>query len=74
MVRHPARMDAAASGVCLVRVEEQPSGLLLTVITDHHDDCGPSIRRHFTDIDEAICAVREFLLRFPEGGQTSDAP
>ncbi|MBS1691668.1 MAG: hypothetical protein JST91_05535 [Actinobacteria bacterium] len=66
-------MDAATSGVCLVRVEEQPSGLLLTVITDHHDDAGPSVRRHFTDIDEAVRAVREFLARFPEGGRTPDA-
>ena len=66
-------MDAVASGVCLVRVEEQPSGLLLTVITDQHDHSGPSIRRHFTDIDEAVCAVREFLMRFPAGGRTSDA-
>jgi len=66
-------MDAAASGVCLVRVEEQPSGLLLTVITDHHDDPGPSIRRHFTDIDEAVQAVREFLARFSEEGHPPHA-
>jgi hypothetical protein len=64
-------MNAAASGVCLVRVEQQPNGLLLTVITDHHDRPGAPVTQHFIDIDDAVLAVRDFLVTVRRGGLTT---
>jgi len=58
-----ARQPQAA--VCVVRAELQPPGLLITVtvnrdvIAEH-----PSTRRHFSDVDDAIGAVAEFLESF----------
>jgi hypothetical protein len=66
-------MKAATSGVCLVRVEVQSPGLLLTVITDRHDGPGPPLTGHFTDIESAVAAVRDFLATFRHGGLTSHA-
>jgi len=57
-------MTAAKSGVCLVRVEVQPSALLLTVITDRHDPVCIHRAQRFTDPDEAVAAVRDFLATF----------
>jgi hypothetical protein len=52
------------SGVCVVRVEVQSYGLLLTVTTGHHDGCGPPATQHYTDIDDAVLAVRDYLVTF----------
>jgi hypothetical protein len=57
-----------ASGVCVVRVEVQSYGLLLTVMTDHHDGCGPPVTQHYTDIDDAVLAVRDFLVTVRHDG------
>lgn len=62
---------SATSGVCLVRVEVQSHGLLLTVTTDRHDGPGPPTTQHFTDIDRALVVVREFLAGFLPGGLPS---
>jgi hypothetical protein len=66
-------MNPAASGVCLVRVEVHPSGLLLTVITEHHDPPSPPRKSQFTEIDTALAVVHDFLRSFRHGGLTSHA-
>ena len=57
-------MATATSGVCLVRVEQQPKGLLLTVSTDRHDRSNQPVTQHFIDVDDAVSAVRDFLAGF----------
>ena len=59
----------AESGVCIVRVEVQPGHLLITVTTNR--DLGrnlytalPDAERHFTDPDDAIQVVADFLRSF----------
>jgi len=65
-------MNATTSGVCLVRVEQQSHGLLLTLVTDRHDgSCQPTTQQ-FIAIDDAILAIREFLMTF-RGGMTIHA-
>jgi len=55
-------------GLCLVRIESQPLGMLMTVITDYgtpHSSC----RTHFfDDVDAATAAVRTYLLSFLRPG------
>jgi hypothetical protein len=58
---------SATSGVCLVRVEVQSHGLLLTVITDRHGRQGLPGIQHFTEIDRALAVVRDFLAGFRKG-------
>lgn len=57
-------MTVATSGVCLIRVEAQSAGLLLTVVTDRHGDAHASTTQRFRDPDAAVAAVREFLGGF----------
>jgi hypothetical protein len=57
------------SGVCIVRVEVQPVHLLITVTTKRDLDrnvytAQPGAERHFTDPDDAIRAIEEFLRSF----------
>jgi hypothetical protein len=63
----PARK--AESGVCIVRVEVQPVHLLITITINRDLDrnlyaARPDAERHFTDPDDAIRAVEEFLRSF----------
>jgi len=61
-------MNAATSGVCLVRVEVQGGGLRLTVLPDYHDGSGRLAPLEFRDVDAAVSAVRDFLLTFGHDG------
>jgi hypothetical protein len=59
----------AESGVCVVRVEVQAEHLLITVTTNLALDrnlytARPDAERHFTDPDDAVRAVAEFLRSF----------
>ena len=58
-------------GVCTLRVESQPDYLLITVTANENLDRGlysarPDPRQRFTDPEEALQAVAEFLHRFAE--------
>jgi hypothetical protein len=66
-------MNAATSGVCLVRVEVQSCGLRFTVVTDYHDGSVRPAPGEFRDVEEAVAAVREFLLTFGRDGMTRHA-
>ncbi len=61
----------AESGVCIVRVEVQPEHLLITV-TINRDlarslyTTGSGGERNFTDPDDAVRAVAEFLRSFTQ--------
>jgi hypothetical protein len=62
------------SGVCIVRVEVQAAHLLITVMTDRNlgRNMHPATshpERHFTDLDDALQAVADFLRSFGEGSQ-----
>jgi hypothetical protein len=48
-------------GVCLIRIEAQLDGLLVAV---HIDESGHRRSRHFTDVDDAVAMVRDFLMTF----------
>ena len=61
----------AESGVCIVRVEIQPEHLLITVTINRNIGrnlytARPDPDRHFTDPDDALRAVAEFLRSFPQ--------
>ena len=57
-----------ASGTCLIRVEVQLHGLLLTVITDRHGDSAGMTTHRFTARDDVLAQVREFLGGFADPG------
>ena len=64
----------AESGVCIVRVEVQPSHLLITVTSDRSlgrnlHPASPDPARHFTDPDDALQAVADFFRSFPQARQ-----
>ena len=64
----------AESGVCIVRVEVQPAHLLITVMTNGNLDrnlhpVASRPERHFTDPDDALQAVADFLRSFGERSQ-----
>ncbi|MEU4520030.1 hypothetical protein AB0F52_15205 [Amycolatopsis sp. NPDC024027] len=48
-------------GVCLIRIEAQLDGLLVTVRIDEN---GRRRGRHFTNVDDAVAMAREFLETF----------
>ncbi|MET0452316.1 MAG: hypothetical protein ABW137_10815 [Mycobacterium sp.] len=60
-------MSAATSGVCIVRVETQGSGVLVTVTTEHYDGSTPPCTRRVIDIDSATGIVHDFLTGFHRG-------
>ena len=53
------------TGLCIVRLEEQAGGLLITVLNtlDTHAASGQT-RRAFVDVDDAVGHVREFIQAF----------
>jgi hypothetical protein len=62
------------SGVCIVRVEVQPGHLLIKVTSDR--SLGRNLYpassdppRHFTDPDDALQAVADFLCSFRQAKQ-----
>lgn len=64
----------AESGVCIVRVQVQPGHLLITVTTDRSlgrnlRPAAPDPARHFTDPDDALRAVADFLHLFRQAKQ-----
>lgn len=71
--RVPGRAGAPArTGVCLVRIEAQMAGLLITV--RHNPDISSfSAERlsSFSEVDPALAEVRRFLERFTAGGPTA---
>ncbi|MEV0319755.1 hypothetical protein ACIBKX_16650 [Streptomyces sp. NPDC050658] len=60
------------AGVCLVRVETQSRGVLITVWSsaDVARDTA-AVRSSTTDAERAVQTVREFLLAFLAGPQDS---
>jgi hypothetical protein len=63
-------MDAWArfpprAGVCIVRAERQDAGMLISlVIAANTEEISGQRSMHVTDIDAALDAVRQFLIRF----------
>ncbi|QXJ21277.1 hypothetical protein AGRA3207_002114 [Actinomadura graeca] len=63
---HGPRTHAA---VCLIRVESQPSGLLISlIITRDVTLGGPEPSRHFSDADAAADVVADFLRSMTQDG------
>jgi hypothetical protein len=59
--------EPRAPGVCVIRVQTQASSLLITVIqtpdiTSRYGETTAS----FTEVNDAVEAIRGFLARFPE--------
>jgi hypothetical protein len=53
------------AAVCVIRAERQGTGLLITlVITENVEDISDQRSRHVTGVDDAVDAVRQFLIRF----------
>jgi hypothetical protein len=54
------------AGVCVVRVERQRSGTLITLVTNDDLDEVPPVEdvHRMTDIDTALALVREFLVGY----------
>ena len=54
-----------SKGVCVVTITRQPTGLLITVTTrpDVEKEAGQETRT-VTTVDEAVGALREFLILF----------
>jgi hypothetical protein len=65
--------NRAESGVCIVRVEVQAAHLLITVMTDRNlgrnMHSATAAERRFTDPDDALQAIAEFLSSFGGCGQ-----
>ncbi len=64
----------AEAGVCIVRVEVQSAHLLITVMTDRNlgrtmHPAASHPERRFTDLEEALQAVADFLRSFGERSQ-----
>jgi hypothetical protein len=62
------------SGLCIVRIEVQPAHLLITVMTNRNlgRNMQPATSHsewHFTDPDDALQAVADFLRSFGERSQ-----
>ena len=57
--------SARRKGVCVVTIMRQPTGLLIAITTrpDVEEAAGATTRA-VTTIDEAVEALREFLIRF----------
>jgi hypothetical protein len=62
-------MSAATSGVCIVRIETQDSGVLLTVTTEYFDGSSSPCSRRLVDIAAATTLVYDFLASFQPGGR-----
>jgi hypothetical protein len=62
---HMFQQREQATGVCLVRVQRQAASLLITVIEtpDISGRCGETTTS-FSDVDSAVDAVKEFIVRF----------
>ncbi|WP_157430882.1 hypothetical protein [Actinomadura macra] len=59
----------AHTAVCLLRVESQPTGLLISLIITRDVVLGcPEPVRHFSDADAAAAAVADFLRSAPPDG------
>lgn len=60
-------MPANRTGVCVLRVQRQPSGLLITVLMNPDVDTRTAEEsRRLPDVEAATAAVHEFLERFAE--------
>ena len=64
------------TGVCIVRVEVQANGVLLTVLTKRDADgldAATTASQWFASVDDAVAAVDSFLRGFevPPGGVAS---
>jgi hypothetical protein len=63
------RHNPGSTAVCIVRVERQGDGLLITLLTNSNIAEASSERStKLTGIDEALAAVREFLVGFEQEG------
>ena len=57
-------------GVCLVRIEAQAASVLITVIQNPDiESRHTEVTSSFSEVDRAVDAVREFLVRFTADGQ-----
>lgn len=61
-----------ATAVCILRVERQEGGLVITMTTNYDLDrrlytARPESARRFADVDTALAATDEFLRSFAEG-------
>lgn len=62
---------SSRTGVCLVRVVDQGSGLLYTVVVNSDISTMSGERTNsFTTVDEAMGAIRTFLLAFESSEET----
>ena len=60
-------MPANRTGVCVLRVQRQTTGLLITVITNPDVETRAAERsRRLPDVDAATSAVHEFLESFAQ--------
>lgn len=60
----------APSGVCILRVDLQPQGLVITLTVNRDIGNAPTEPAvHFSDVTEATAAVVEFLESFRRAGQ-----
>lgn len=61
------------AAVCVVRAERQDFGLLITlVINADIDQVSREWVQHFTDIDAALDAVRDFVIRFANSSSRNE--
>jgi hypothetical protein len=60
------------AAVCVVRAEQQDTGLLITLVINadiHHVSREQLL--HFADIDAALDAIRDFLVQFADSPSRS---
>jgi hypothetical protein len=61
------------AAVCVVRVERQDAGLLITLMVNADiDQCSRQQVLHLADIDAALDAVRHFLAQFADSSLRSE--
>ena len=73
-LQHPRVMTDTdpRAAVCVVRVERQDAGLLITLVINADIDRVSTPRLlHYADIDAAVDAIRRFLVQFADSSSRS---
>ncbi len=60
-------ISADRAGVCLLRLEQRSSRLVITVVTSPDLRYRGQTRRSFSDLEEALAYVRAFAVAFRAG-------